>query len=206
MATVKKEAVKKGKKVVEALTGDAANRARVRKIIASRKARQKKADAKIARERARVDPGVPAGAHKKLDPIGTPKKDIKEEIAGAGALREGQVKAYKDPVAGKKAKGGTKKARDLIKKTAEQAKKKLQRDWDDLTSSQQRAQIAKGKDSKYWTIFPKEGGGAKIKKSRSSGGPGSKKGKALDAALKTFKHGGLAKAGHKDYRKGGIFY
>ena len=186
------------------LTGDALKRERTRRLIASRKAKQKRDDAKIARERARVDPGVPAGAHKALDPVGTPKKGMKEKVAGAGALREGNVKAYKDPVAGKKAKGGTEKARDLIKKTAEEAKKKLQRAWEDLTTSQQRGQLAKGKDSKYWTVFPKEGGGAKVTRSRSGAGRLSKKGKAMEPG--TFKHGGLASKGHKDYRKGGIFY
>ena len=74
------------------------------------------------------------------------------------------------------------------------SKKKLQRAWDDLTASQQRAQRVKGKDSKYWTIFPEHGGGAKVRKG-SGASRLSKKGRAMEP-----------KAGHKDYRTGGLFY
>jgi hypothetical protein len=176
---------------------------KARAAIAKRKAIQKAKDAKTARELARVDPGVPAGAQTPLKPVGTPKTGLTEKIT-AGTVREGSKPKIKDPVKGKKAKGGTKKSKKLIKQTVEQAKKKLQRDWEDLTVSKQRAQIAKGKDSKYWTIFSKEGGGAKVTRSSSGAGRLSKKGKAMEP--KTFAHGGLIKKGHKDFRKGGIFY
>tara|TARA_R110002020_G_scaffold173936_2_gene364915 strand:+ start:604 stop:1281 length:678 start_codon:yes stop_codon:yes gene_type:complete len=171
--------------------------------IAKRKAIQKRKDEKTARELARVDPGVPAGAQTPLKPVGTPKTGLTEKIT-AGTVREGSKPKIKDPVKGKKAKGGTKKARRLIAKVDRKSKKKLQRDWEDLTVSQQRAQIAKGKDSKYWTIFPKEGGGARVTKGHSGAGRLSKKGKAMEPG--TFALGGLAKKGHKDFRKGGIFY
>ena len=176
---------------------------KARAAIAKRKAIQKRKDEKTARELARVDPGVPAGAQTPLKPVGTPKKGLTEKIT-AGTVREGNKPKIKDPLKGKTAKGRTKKSKKLIKQTVEQSKKQLQRAWEDLTVSQQRGQMAKGKDSKYWPIFPKEGGGAKVTKGRSGAGRLSKKGKAMEPG--TFAHGGLASKGHKDYRKGGIFY
>ena len=164
---------------------------------------KKRKDEKTARELARVDPCVPAGAQTPLKPVGTPKTGLTEKIT-AGTVREGNKPKIKDPLKGKTAKGRTKKSKKLIKQTVEQSKKQLQRAWEDLTVSQQRGQMAKGKDSKYWPIFPKEGGGAKVTKGRSGAGRLSKKGKAMEPG--TFAYGGLTKKGHKDYRKGGMFY
>lgn len=150
-----------------------------------------KTDAQIERELARVDPGVPPGPPVKL--VGIHKKGLTEEITDK-VIRPSNKPTIKDPIAGKKAKGGTPEAKALIAKVARERKKKLQRAWDDLTASQQRAQRVKGKDSKYWTIFPEHGGGAKVRKG-SGASRLSKKGRAMEP-----------KAGHKDYRKGGLFY
>jgi hypothetical protein len=159
-----------------------------------------KTDAQIERELARVDPGTPPGPPVKS--VGIRKKGLTEEITDK-VIRPSNKPTIKDPIAGKKAKGGTPEAKALIAKVARERKKKLQRAWDDLTASQQRAQRVKGKDSKYWTIFPEHGGGAKVRKG-SGASRLSKKGKAMEPG--TFAHGGLASKGHKDYRKGGLFY
>lgn len=152
------------------------------RAIAKRKAIQKRTDAKIERERARIDLGVPTGAQTPLKPVGTPKEGIKEKVAGAGAKRPSQNPKF------------TKKVSPEIK---------LQREWDGMTPAVRRAERVKydetGK-SKFSVLMK-----------RGSAKTGSKTGKnakreALLNKLGTFKKGGLAKANHKDLRKKGMFY
>jgi len=150
--------------------------------IAKRKAIQKNKDAKIARERAKVDPGVPAGAQTPLKTVGTPKEGIKEEVAGAGAKRPSQQPKF---------------TRKVSKKV------KTQREWDGMTSAARRAEREKYREtgkSKFAALIKR--GSAK------TGGQGrkNKSREALLDKLGTFKKGGLVKTENKDYRKGGIFY
>ena len=67
--------------------------------------------------------------------------------------------------------------------------------------SGQEVHIRETGESKYAELI--ERGSAKT---GSRGGKSKAREALLDAALKTFKRGGLVKKGHKDYRKGGIFY
>jgi hypothetical protein len=196
MSSPKKKVVKRGTRVLTD-AGEAAKKrrrsraARKAAVTRSKKKASPKTDAQIERELARVDPGVPPGPPVKS--VGIRKKGLTEEITDK-VIRPSNKPTIKDPIAGKKAKGDTPEAKALIAKVARERKKKLQRAWDDLTASQQRAQRVKGKDSKYWTIFPEHGGGAKVRKG-SGASRLSKKGRAMEP-----------KAGHKDYRTGGLFY
>ena len=161
----------------------AAARAKAKaKAIAKNKAIQKKKDAKVERERARVDPGVPAGAQTPLKPVGTPKEGIKEKVADAGAKRPSQQPKF------------TKKVSSKVK---------LQREWDGMTPAARRSERVKHDEtgkSKFAALIK-----------RGSAKTGSKVGKNVEreaqlSKLGTFKQGGLANTNYKDYRKGGIFY
>tara|TARA_R110000787_G_scaffold46190_3_gene112235 strand:- start:1081 stop:1620 length:540 start_codon:yes stop_codon:yes gene_type:complete len=176
----KKKAVKKAGEIIKALTGDAAKRERTRKIIARRKARQKKDDAKIEKELKRVDVGTPPGPP--LKSVGVPKKGIEEEIAEAPIPRSSQKRKF------------TKEVSPEVK---------LQREWDGMTPAVRRAERVKYEEtgkSKFSVLIKKGSAktGSKVRKN-------VKREKQL-SKLGTFKQGGLANTKYKDYRKGGIFY
>ena len=183
MASKKEKGAKALYKGGKKLTGDALKRERKRRLIASRKAREKRKGEKIEKGRKRVDPGLPPGAQVTHRQAGTPKKGIQEEMVQARAKRPSEQPKFKGKVS---------------------PEIKLQREWDGMTSAARRAERVKYKEtgkSKYGELI--ERGSAK------TGGQGRKNIKRealLDAALGTFKRGGLAKKGHKDYRKGGMFY
>jgi len=176
----KKKAVKKAGEIIKALTGDAAKRERTRKIIARRKARQKKDDAKIEKELKRVDVGTPPGPA--LKPVGVGKKGMTEEIAEAPVKRPSQQPKF------------TKKVSSKVK---------LQREWDGMTPAARRSERVKHDEtgkSKFAALIKRGSAktGSKVGKNVER--------EAQLSKLGTFKQGGLANTKYKDYRKGGIFY
>ena len=97
MADKKKKVAKAIFKGGKRLTGDALKRERARRVIAARA----RADAKIEKERKRVDLGLPPGAQATHRQAGTPKKGVKEDIAQARAKRPSEQPKFTKKVSAK---------------------------------------------------------------------------------------------------------